>query len=141
LLRLEATNVAASTIRVLRRRSSRIVFGASRSGALTRQTSVYLDLIRFTAALIVFLGRTSGQRMTGGLPWPIAPSMNEPVTIFFVLSGYVIAYVCDRKERSSSTFIVSRAARIYSVALPARILTFSLDSTGRSISPHLYNAS
>jgi peptidoglycan/LPS O-acetylase OafA/YrhL len=108
---------------------------------LTRQTSVYLDLIRFTAALIVFLGHTSGQRMTGGFLWPIAPFMGEAVTIFFVLSGYVIAYVCDQKERSASTFIVSRAARIYSVALPALILTFSLDSIGRLISPHVYNAS
>jgi peptidoglycan/LPS O-acetylase OafA/YrhL len=91
--------------------------------------------------LIVFLGHTSGQRMTGGFLWPIAPFMSEAVTIFFVLSGYVIAYVYDQKERSASTFIVSRAARIYSVALPALILTFSLDSVGRSISPPVYNAS
>jgi peptidoglycan/LPS O-acetylase OafA/YrhL len=107
---------------------------------LTRQTSVYLDLIRFTAALTVFLGHTSGQRMTGGLLWPIAPFMSEAVTIFFVLSGYVIAYVRDQKERSASTFIVSRAARIYSVALPALILTFALDWIGRSINPQVYNA-
>ena len=36
---------------------------------------------------------------------------------------------------------MSRAARIYSVAFPALILTFSLDSIGRLISPHVYNAS
>ncbi|HET6306603.1 MAG TPA: acyltransferase [Rhodopila sp.] len=108
---------------------------------MTRQTSVYLDLIRFTAALVVFLGHTSGRRMTGGFLWPIAQFMSEAVTIFFVLSGYVIAYVRDEKERSARTFVVSRVARVYSVALPALVLTFAFDWIGRSISPHVYNPS
>jgi peptidoglycan/LPS O-acetylase OafA/YrhL len=108
--------------------------------ALTRQTSVYLDLIRFVAALVVFLGHASGQRMTGGAFWQIAPFMSESVTIFFVLSGYVIAYVTERKEFSAGVYVVSRAARIYSVAIPALVLTFSLDAVGRSINPGMYNA-
>jgi peptidoglycan/LPS O-acetylase OafA/YrhL len=106
-----------------------------------RQTSIYLDLIRFTAALTVFVGHTSGRRMTGGALWQVGPFMAEAVTIFFVLSGFVIAYVADGKEASARVFLVSRAARIYSVAFPALILTFSLDAVGRSINPELYNAS
>jgi len=79
--------------------------------------------------------------MTGGALWQVAPFMAEAVTIFFVLSGYVIAYVADGKELSARVFMVSRAARIYSVALPALVLTFSLDAVGRAITPGLYNAS
>jgi peptidoglycan/LPS O-acetylase OafA/YrhL len=108
---------------------------------LKRQTSVYLDLVRFTAALVVFVGHTSGQRMTGGALWQVAPFMAEAVTIFFVLSGFVIAYVADGKELSARVFMVSRAARIYSVAFPALVLTFSLDAVGRGINPGFYNAS
>jgi len=108
---------------------------------LTRQTSTYLDFIRFSAALIVFIGHVSGQRMTGGFLWPVAPFMSEAVTIFFVLSGFVIGYVRDRKEASPGAFIVSRAARIYSVAFPALVLTFALDAFGTFVNPGVYNAS
>jgi peptidoglycan/LPS O-acetylase OafA/YrhL len=114
---------------------------ASWNSVLKRQTSIYLDLIRFTAALTVFVGHVSGQRMTGGFLWQIAPFMSEAVTIFFVLSGYVIAYVSDQRESDARTFMISRAARIYSVALPALILTFAFDTIGRSISPGGYDAS
>lgn len=108
---------------------------------MTRQTSTYLDVIRFTAALTVFVGHTSGQRLTGGFLWQVAPFMSEAVTIFFVLSGYVIAFVRDNSEPTATRFMISRGARIYSVVLPALIVTFALDSIGRAINPGLYNAS
>ena len=79
--------------------------------------------------------------MTGGFLWPIAPFMSEAVTVFFILSGYVIGYVTDKKEFTATVFFVARAARIYSVAVPALLLTFTLDSIGRVVNPAAYNAS
>lgn len=60
---------------------------------------------------------------------------------FFVLSGFVIAYVADTREQTAKQYFISRAARIYSVAIPALIITFLLDAVGRSVNPPLYNPS
>jgi len=58
--------------------------------------------------------------------------------MFFVLSGFVIAYVCDGKERDYKTYFISRAARIYSVAIPSIIFVFICDEVGKSINPLAY---
>jgi peptidoglycan/LPS O-acetylase OafA/YrhL len=107
---------------------------------LRRETSTYLDGVRFLAALVVFLGHLAGKRFTGGLLWPVSAFMGDAVTIFFVLSGYVIAYVSDTNERTLSSYTVNRIARIYSVAVPALLLTFVLDTIGRHLQPALYSA-
>lgn len=54
----------------------------------------------------------------------------QAVDAFFVLSGFVIAHVSAVKERDARTYFISRAARIYSVAIPAIILTSILDAIG-----------
>ncbi|MBN9559715.1 MAG: acyltransferase [Alphaproteobacteria bacterium] len=107
---------------------------------MNRETSIYLDGVRFTAAAVVFLTHVSGRRLTGGLFWQVAPYGSEAVTLFFVLSGFVIGYT-TRRNRPAETYIVARTARIYSVALPALLLTFVLDSIGRGLNPALYTES
>jgi peptidoglycan/LPS O-acetylase OafA/YrhL len=106
---------------------------------MNRATSLYIDLARFSAALVVFLGHISGQRLTGGFLWQIAPYMSHAVTIFFVLSGFVIAYATDKRENTAFSYAVSRAARIYSVVLPALAATVLLDTLGRYLQPALYS--
>ncbi len=108
---------------------------------MNRETSIYLDLTRFVAALTVFLGHVSGQRLTGGFLWQFGPFMAEAVAIFFVLSGFVIGYVADSKENTPSVFAINRAARILSVTAPTLAITFALDTLGRTLRPDLYNAS
>jgi peptidoglycan/LPS O-acetylase OafA/YrhL len=103
--------------------------------------SIYLDLVRFGAAMVVFLGHVASLRLTGGFLWQLGPYTTEAVTVFFVLSGFVIAYTTEQGETSARSYAVARAARIYSVALPALVLTFALDAIGRSIKPELYIAS
>jgi peptidoglycan/LPS O-acetylase OafA/YrhL len=107
---------------------------------VNRETSIYLDGVRFAAAAVVFFSHVAGQRLTGGLFWQVAPYGTEAVTVFFVLSGFVIGYTTHR-SRPVETYIVARAARIYSVALPALLLTISLDAIGRASNPALYTAS
>jgi len=105
---------------------------------MTRETSLYLDILRFLAALTVLLGHVSSKRFTGGFIWQVGLYTGEAVTVFFVLSGFVIGYVTDQREKSASSYAIARAARIYSVALPALIVTFMLDEIGRSLHSNLY---
>lgn len=93
---------------------------------LDRSFSVYLDLVRFLAALAVVLMHVR-QGMLVELPGAGLLTMlgREAVMAFFVLSGFVIAYTADRRRPSLRQFAVARCARIYSVALPVLVLGFA----------------
>jgi peptidoglycan/LPS O-acetylase OafA/YrhL len=108
---------------------------------LNKETSIYLDVVRFTAAFAVFFGHIAGTRFTDGLFWQMGPYGSEAVDVFFVLSGFVISYTYDMRENTPLQYAVSRFARIYSVAAPALIATFLLDAIGRTARPGLYSAS
>ena len=51
--------------------------------------------------------------------------------MFFVLSGYVIAYTTDHSERTARAYLTARLARLWSVLVPALLLTIALDVLGR----------
>ena len=104
---------------------------------MNRETSIYLDLIRFTAAVFVFLTHASREQSSGGFLWQLQFG-REAVDVFFVLSGFVIAHVVETRERSALAYAVARAARLYSVALPALALTFLLDRIGQPLRPENY---
>lgn len=106
---------------------------------MNRETSIYLDFVRLSAALVVMVGHLSGKRFSDGLFWQVGQFMDDAVTVFFVLSGFVIAHVVGEKEVTPQKYVIARAARIYSVALPALVVTFLLDEIGRFIAPALYN--
>jgi peptidoglycan/LPS O-acetylase OafA/YrhL len=106
---------------------------------MKKETSVYLDLWRFTAAILVFAEHAGS--FVGGWIWHFASWGAEAVAIFFVLSGFVIAYVVDTKEKSPGTYAKARAIRLYSVVVPAMVLTWALDSIGARFSPSTYSTS
>ena len=108
---------------------------------MTRETSIYLDLWRFGAAMVVLLGHLSGARFTGGLLWQVGPFMGQAVAVFFVLSGFIIAHVTATREADALSYATARLARVCSVAYPALLLTFVLDAAGHAIQPGLYSAS
>jgi len=90
---------------------------------MQRELSLYLDLVRITSAMVVFLAHATG--VSGGLfaqLWEYS-FFSTAVTIFFVLSGYVIGYVSSNKETCIEDYTVARFARLYSVIIPALILT------------------
>ena len=97
---------------------------------MNRTTSLYLDTIRPIAAFVVLLSHVSYQTLSGGQLKFMASAGVQAVDVFFVLSGFVIAHVCATREHDLRSYIVSRAARIYSVALPALILTAMVDAIG-----------
>ena len=100
--------------------------------SMPRAFSIYLDLVRFLAACLVYLYH-SNQRWLVEPILPMAHHGHSAVIVFFVLSGYVIAYVTDTKERDWATYAASRLSRVYSVALPAVALTVLLDWVSRSV--------
>lgn len=100
-------------------------------------TSVSLDLLRSLAAMMVFGYHVS-------LPW-FFPAMkisaaagHDAVTVFFVLSGYVIAYSTRSKRGSALSYSLARLSRLYSVVLPALLLTAILFFCGRAIRGEFY---
>jgi peptidoglycan/LPS O-acetylase OafA/YrhL len=63
----------------------------------------------------------------------------KAVVIFFVISGFVIAYVTERKEATPREYCVNRAARLYSVVLPGLALTLLLDYAVLFLEPSLFD--
>lgn len=104
---------------------------------MNRGFSIYLDLVRFVAACLVYVYH-SNQRLLVKEVLPASHYGHSSVIVFFVLSGFVIAQVTATKEREWVSYAASRFARIYSVALPAVVLTILLDAVGRQLLPALY---
>jgi peptidoglycan/LPS O-acetylase OafA/YrhL len=105
---------------------------------MNHSTSLYLDIFRAFAALIVLLSHVSMQGLTNGQMGFMYGAGVQAVDAFFVLSGFVIAHVSETKENDARTYFISRAARIYSVAIPAIALTALMDAIGIRLDPSVY---
>ena len=105
---------------------------------MNRPLSLLLDVIRFVAALLVFFHHAAIGKFGSGLPHHLIATDREPVILFFVLSGFVIAYSAETKDRSPGTYALNRLARLYSVVLPALALTALLYPLGNWLAPQLY---
>src|SRR5215813_2721503 len=104
---------------------------------MNKTFSLYLDFVRFLAALTVLLFHASGfdfMKIDTGF----GRYGREAVVVFFVLSGFVIAYTADQKDRMLPEYTIHRISRIYSVVLPALLLTAIVDHFGIAIHPELY---
>ncbi|MDH2398967.1 acyltransferase [Bradyrhizobium sp. SSUT18] len=84
-------------------------------------TSVTLDFLRAVAAQMVCIGHAIN---FGGFGTTYIPT--DGVLLFFVLSGFLIAYTLDTKSASPDygivEFSIERFARIYTAYLPAILL-------------------
>lgn len=109
---------------------------AVRMPAIAPTLSLYLDLVRFLASVSVVLYHSWGFFYPDSrIKWP----GHEAVVVFFVLSGYVIAYAATRPGVTASTYLVHRLARIVPVAWLALLvgLVLSLYVTPRGAWPAL----
>ena len=105
---------------------------------MNRGLSLYLDLLRLLAAAQVFAYHLSGFAFVGGHRFSWNSYGHEAVTVFFVLSGFVICHAATTRDRTLSSFAVSRLTRVYSVALPCLALTLVFDFIGHSFAPDFY---
>ncbi|WP_425405167.1 acyltransferase family protein [Hwanghaeella sp.] len=108
---------------------------------MTQGFSFYLNLLRFAAAFVVLLSHFAYERFTRGdylfiREWNLG---SDAVIVFFVISGFVIAYAARERDKSGSAFIFARATRLYSVVLPAILLTLLLDFLGSRLDPAGYD--
>ncbi|MFC5479244.1 acyltransferase family protein [Massilia suwonensis] len=94
---------------------------------MPRPFSLYLDLCRFLAAVLVVVSHIVpyGVIAAGSANWWLNLG-RESVVLFFVLSGFVIAYTTERRKAGLRDYCIARATRIYSVALPLVLLAFAL---------------
>ncbi len=100
--------------------------------------STYIEVVRLFAALVVFVHHASYPRFGGGWIAPLGGYGHEAVVIFFVLSGFVIGYSHEVKDRSFKLYAASRLSRLWSVSVPALALTFALDAWGARLDAASY---
>lgn len=108
---------------------------------MNRRFSLYLDGMRALAALVVLLSHWAYDRYTGGT-YSAIRDLNlgsDAVVIFFVLSGFVIGFTAQTKDDTLGSFLFARATRLYSVAVPAVLLTILLDRVGLLFRPEAYD--
>jgi peptidoglycan/LPS O-acetylase OafA/YrhL len=96
---------------------------------ISGRASILLDTLRVVAALMVLVFHAT-------LQWPgAAPDAHEKlsklshaaVMMFFVLSGYVIAFSTTKNNRGLKQYAVARLSRLYSIFLPALLLTAAVE--------------
>jgi peptidoglycan/LPS O-acetylase OafA/YrhL len=106
--------------------------------AIENQYSVILDLVRFGAAVTVFLSHVSSPQISHGLLPDLTQYGVDAVTLFFVLSGFVISHTAQAKDASFADYLTARVARLWSVAVPALLLSIVLSYYGFRADPSLY---
>lgn len=114
------------------------VRGPVRAGGLDAGFSVHLDLIRFLAASVVFLSHACKPGFADGVVPNLVAQGTDAVTVFFVLSGLVVAYVAETKDATFADYLVSRLARLWSVGIPAMLLSAAFFAIGNTHDPGLY---
>ncbi|MDQ8188854.1 acyltransferase family protein [Roseibacillus persicicus] len=97
---------------------------------MSPEVSSRLNSLRAIAALVVFLGHFYSVVFPFKYFYPFSLVNHEAVVVFFVLSGYVIAFAVRTKKRSLVEYLSSRISRIYIVIVPVLLLTLVADSIG-----------
>lgn len=98
----------------------------ARAPVIGRGLSLHLDAVRAAAAIVVLFSHFAyAWASGGGLQWVRDLNLgSDAVVLFFVLSGLVIAHTTSRREVGPGAYALARASRLYSVAVPALVLSF-----------------
>ncbi|HSS13192.1 MAG TPA: acyltransferase [Rhizomicrobium sp.] len=116
---------------------------------MKRGLSLYLDLVRFSAAAIVFAEhfreRTKRTFSEFWVSHPFVythlfPLSQTAVIVFFVLSGFVIAHVLATRERTPLEYAASRFGRLYSVVVPTLLLMIAVNYFITLRYPHAFDS-
>jgi peptidoglycan/LPS O-acetylase OafA/YrhL len=101
--------------------------------------SAYLDLLRFAAALSVLFGHMGQDGFE--MSWmPLAHLSHSAVIIFFVMSGFIIHVSTVGRSASAADYVIARASRVYSVALPAVVFSVLLSLLVHAWRPEMAQA-
>lgn len=105
---------------------------------MNKSASLYLDFLRVIAAFGVLFVHANLSFFSNGL-YLREELGHKLVMVFFVLSGYLIAFTVDKNNKGAIKYLVDRTSRLYSVVFPALILTFILDFSGKHFNPSAYS--
>jgi peptidoglycan/LPS O-acetylase OafA/YrhL len=97
---------------------------------ISARASLALDALRLLAAAVVVVFHVSSQWMTGyaALHDALGKASHAAVVVFFVLSGYVIVFSTAANNRGPRQYAVARLSRLYSMLLPALLLTATVEA-------------
>jgi peptidoglycan/LPS O-acetylase OafA/YrhL len=113
---------------------------------MNRVLSLYLDLWRVTAALMVFIYHfSSGDKfqkalVSRALGLESGRVSHLAVVIFFVLSGYLIARSADKPGLKWQRYFSDRLGRMYSVLIPAVLLDIAVMLALKKLNPEVWSA-
>jgi peptidoglycan/LPS O-acetylase OafA/YrhL len=103
---------------------------------ISAELSVYLDAVRFLAAMAVLVGHLDQDGLHAS--WLLIGDFSHAaVVVFFVLSGLVISQSAFDRERDWRSYAAARFARIYSVVLPAIALSIAVKGLAVWLDPNL----
>ena len=104
---------------------------------LTLAESLMLDIIRVSASVVVAFGHLTQPYFSTG--WRDLTTFGQcAVAIFFILSGFVIREVTTSRASTLRGYVGDRLSRVYSVAVPALLITMVTDGVAHSINPTFY---
>lgn len=114
------------------------VNAVARSGAEMTKRMLGLDLLRFTAAFFVMIYHYCYSARWAGIDgaawnWSIGQYGRFGVDLFFVISGFVIAY--STKDRGVWRFAVSRTVRLVPAFVICSALTLAIRVYGGKVAP------
>jgi peptidoglycan/LPS O-acetylase OafA/YrhL len=106
---------------------------------ISPEASVLLDVLRLGASLTVLFLHARNLWFPNLLPVYKQPGDvgHAAVVVFFILSGYVIAYTTTSNNRGPRYYALARLSRLYSVVLPALVITALIEVVLTQIAPAL----
>lgn len=107
---------------------------------MNKTYSIALDGLRLLAAVLVFVHHSEQILQDRRLSF-LASFGHDAVVFFFLLSGFVIAFVTQTREHDLKAFAIARLARLYSVVLPtiALVVVLALIGNAAQWRPYLEN--
>jgi peptidoglycan/LPS O-acetylase OafA/YrhL len=94
-----------------------------------------LDVWRIICASLVVVSHAGQLGLFPRIGSSLMPASHHCVILFFVISGYSVAFSADKVDCNPSAFLAARLSRIFSVAVPAILITLLVDVASKTFNP------
>jgi peptidoglycan/LPS O-acetylase OafA/YrhL len=94
-----------------------------------------LDVWRIICASLVVVSHAGQLGLFPAIGSSLMQASHHCVILFFVISGFSVAFSADNANSSPSTFLAARFSRIFSVAVPAILISLLIDVASKTFNP------